>query len=67
MKEITVRKLNYQIVGYIQVESNGDKTVMDFYRRVLGHYDSASDTVRDFQGRIVARGDAAAILLKDQF
>ena len=67
MKEITVRKLNFQIVGYIQVESNGDKTVMDFYRRILGRYDSASDTVRDFQGRIVARGDAAAILLKDQF
>lgn len=67
MKEIIVKKVNFQIAGYIQVESNGDKTVLDFYRRILGHYDASSDTVRDIQGRIIARGDAAAILLKDQF
>ncbi|MBQ7699627.1 MAG: hypothetical protein IJT49_04710 [Clostridia bacterium] len=67
MKEIVIRKTNFQIVGYVQVESNGDKTVTDYYRRVLGSYDAASDTVRDFQGRVIARGDAAVILLKDQF
>ena len=67
MKEIIIRKVNFQIAGYIQVDGSGNKTVMDFYRRILGRYDASSDTVRDFQGRIVARGDAAAILLKDEF
>ena len=67
MKEIIVRKTNYQIVGYITVENNGDKTVMDFYKRILGRYDAATDTVRDIQGRTIARGDACAILLKDMF
>ena len=67
MEEIIVRKTNFQTVGYILVDGNGDKTVMNFYKRILGRYDASSDTVRDFYGNIVARGDAAAILLKDEF
>lgn len=67
MKEIVVRKVNFQIAGYIQVDGSGNKTVMDFYKRILGRYDAGSDIVCDRQGRIVARGDAAAILLKDEF
>ncbi len=67
MKEIVVRKVNYQIIGYIQVDGSGNKTVTDFYRRVLGRYDAGSDAVYDFNGRMVARGDAAAILLKNEF
>ena len=67
MDEIIIRNSSLQIVGYILVDGDGNKTVMDFYRRKLGRYDAGSDTVRDFQGRIVARGDAAAILLKDEF
>lgn len=65
MKEIVIKKANFQIVGYIKAESNGDKTVTDFYRRILGRYDASTDTVRDFSGHIIARGDAAALLLKD--
>ena len=67
MKETTVKTPDFRIVGYIRYESNGDKTVTDFYRRILGRYDAGSDTVRDFSGKIIARGDAAAILLKDLF
>ena len=67
MKEITVKTFGFRVVGYIIEKDNGDKTVMDFYRHILGHYDAASDSVRDFHGRVIAYGDAAAILLKDEF
>ena len=66
MDEIVVKNAASQIIGYIRVESNGNKTVMDFYKRILGRYDAGTDIVRDFNGRIVARGDAAALLLKDE-
>ena len=67
MNEIVVKDANFRIVGYIRVDSNGNKTVLDFYKHVLGSYDASSDTVRNFYGKVIARGDAAAILLKDEF
>ena len=65
MDEIVVKNSASQIIGYIMVDGDGNKTVMDFYKRILGRYDAGSDIVRDVHGRIVARGDAAALLLKD--
>ena len=67
MNEITVKTADFRIVGYIKEDANGNKTVTDFYRRLLGSYDADSDTVRDFYGKVIARGDVAAILLKDEF
>ena len=65
MEEITIKDYRGKIIGYIKTNPNGDKVVMDFYRKILGRYDSATDTTRDFYGRIVARGDASAMLIKD--
>ena len=67
MKEITIKTKGFRVVGYILVDEKGNKTVMDFYRRILGYYDAGSDSVRDFHGRVIAYGDAAAILLKNEF
>ena len=62
-KEITIRNSKLQIIGYIETDENGNKTVRDFYRRVLGYYDASTDTTRDFYRRVIARGDAAAMLI----
>lgn len=61
--ESVIRGFDQKIIGYIETLPNGDQIVRDFYRKVLGRYDAASDTTRDFYGKIVARGNAAAILL----
>ena len=64
MKE-TIRNFGGSIIGYIETKSNGDKTVTDFYGRILGRYDAATETTRDFYNRIIARGDICGIFFKD--
>ena len=64
--EITIKNNKFQIIGYIETDEKGNKTVLDFYRRVLGYYDASTDTTRDFYRRVIARGDAAAMLLNQQ-
>ena len=64
MQEEIIREFSGKIIGYIQTDNKGNKVVRDFYRRILGKYDKASNTTRDFYGRIVARGDQSSMLLK---
>lgn len=64
MQEEIIREFSGKIIGYIQIDNKGNKVVRDFYRRILGKYDKASNTTRDFYGRIVARGDQSSMLLK---
>lgn len=64
MQEEIIREFSGKIIGYIQIDNKGNKVVRDFYRRILGKYDKASNTTRDFYGRIIARGDQSSMLLK---
>ncbi|MBO4501152.1 MAG: hypothetical protein J5760_02825 [Clostridia bacterium] len=64
--EKTIRNRNRQIIAYVITESNGNKKILDFYRRILGTYDAGTDTTRDFYGRIVAYGDACAAFVGDK-
>lgn len=63
MQEETIRDFYGKVIGYIQIDSNGNKIVRDFYRKILGRYDKAANVTRDFYGRIIARGDQASSLL----
>lgn len=58
----TIRDFNGRIIGFIEVDSLGNKTVKDFYKRILGRYHKATNTTRDFYGRIIARGDQSSML-----
>ena len=55
-----------QCIGTIETASNGDKTVKDFYGRILGHYEKSSNVTKDFYGRILYHGDMSAALLITQ-
>ena len=61
--ESVIRDFSGRIIGYIQEHDNGDKTVRDFYRKILGRYNKATDTIRVFYNRIIARGDQSSMLL----
>lgn len=63
-KEEVIRDFYGKIIGYVETLPNGDKIVKNFYRKVLGRYDKASNTTRDFYGKIVARGDSTGILFR---
>lgn len=45
----------------IETDAIGNKTVRDFYGRLVGRYDKRNDVTRDFYGRIVARGDSCGM------
>ena len=43
-----------------------DKTVKDFYGRILGKYNKKLNVTKDFYGRLVAKGDQTGLLFKDK-
>lgn len=61
--EDVIKDYTGKIIGYIRTDNLGNKTVYNFYRKILGKYHKASNTTRDFYGRIVAYGDQSAMLL----
>lgn len=61
--EEKIRDFNGRIIGRIETDDRGNKTVRDFYGKILGKYDEASNTTRDFYGAIVSRGDASTMLI----
>ena len=63
----TIRKWGGTIIGYIDVESNGDKTVRDFSGCILGYYRKSRNQTTDFSGRILYEGDMASALLVVRF
>lgn len=64
MQEIPVKDFHNRIIGWIRVDSNGNKTAYDFYRRIKGKYDARRDITTDFYGRIISRGDMTASLIQ---
>lgn len=52
-----------KIIGTIETDTvTGDKTVKDFYGRILGKYVKKQNVTKDFYGRLVAKGDQSAML-----
>ena len=66
MERMTIKQFGGLVVGYIDIESNGDKTVKDFNLRILGYYDRSRDVTTDFYKRIIAYGDVTGIFFKDK-
>lgn len=61
--EIPIKDFYQRILGWVSEDSSGNKTVRDFYRRIVARYDKRSNTTRDEYGRILGQGDFAASLL----
>ena len=64
MQEEKIKDFYGRIIGYIQTYPNGDKKLLNFYRKILGTYVKSSNITKDFYGRIVGRGDFLTSLLK---
>lgn len=60
-----VRDWTGKIIGFINTDTvTGNKTVTDFYGRIVGRYVKRLNTTQDFYGRKVAIGDHCALLLQ---
>lgn len=64
MEKETIRDFSGKIIGFIETDSRGNKTVRDFYMRVLGYYDKSQNVTTDFYRRVIARGDCCGMLFK---
>ena len=47
----------------IYVDAQGNKTVKNFYGKILGYYHADRDVTTDYAGKIIAWGDATSALL----
>lgn len=52
-----------KIIGKVDVDAEGNKTLKDFYGRILGRYNKRLDITQDFYGRQVCKGDNLLILM----
>ena len=66
MQEKTIKKFGGKIIGYISTDAEGNKTVMDYNRRILGYYDARRDETTDFYRRVIAYGDISGVLFKNE-
>lgn len=62
-QKIAIRDFGGKILGWIEIDERGDKTVRDFPGKILGYYRKDRDVTTDFTGRIIARGDMATSLI----
>lgn len=62
MKE-PIKDFYNRIIGYQEVDSQGNKKVYDFYNRLLGHYEKSTNLTKDFYRRIVGKGDLTSALI----
>lgn len=64
MERITLKDAQFRIIGYVDIESNGNKTLRDAQFRILGYYKANQNVTQDFSFRIVGRGDILTSLLR---
>lgn len=66
MERMEIKIFNGPIVGFIDIDPNGNKTVKDYGGRILGYYNSQRNETTDFYRRVIAYGDITGIFFKDK-
>ena len=64
MERITLKDAQFRIIGYVDINSNGDKTLRNEKFQILGYYKKAQNVTQDNCFRIVGRGDILTSLLR---
>ncbi len=64
MKNEIIRDINFNVIGHVQTDANGNKTVRDPSFTTKGFYSKGSDVTQDSSFKNIAWGDQTRILLK---
>lgn len=59
----TIRNFIGKIVGYIDTDNKGNKTVYDFQGRIKGYYKKDLNVTQNFYGQILTEGDSTGSLI----
>ncbi len=63
MSREAIKDWTGKVVGWIDKDDRGNKTIREYNYKIVGKYDSSTNTTRDFHGRVVAKGDHIGIML----
>ena len=63
MQRITLKDSRFRIIGYVDIASNGDKTLRNDKFQILGYYKKDRDITQDARFMTVGRGDILTSLL----
>ena len=64
MERITLKDASFRIIGYVDVDSKGNKTLRNEKFQILGYYKANQNVTQDSSFRIVGRGDILTSLLR---
>jgi len=64
MERKVLKDNRFRIIGYIDIDSNGDKTLRDSNFMILGYYKKKSDVTKDSHFMTIGKGDILTSLLK---
>ena len=53
-----------KVIGYVDTDARGNKTLFDWTHKKLGTYDKSLDITKDWYGRKVGQGDILLTLLR---
>ena len=65
MKRVQIKKPNGNLVGYYEIEDNGDKTIRDYTEKILGYYSKSFDRTMDYRRSIIAYGDVSGVFFSN--
>lgn len=63
MKVETLRDKTDNVLGYIEIEDNGNQTLKDAEQRFRGVYEAGEDHTRDKHFNIVAKGNTLRAMI----
>ena len=61
-----IRRKDFQIVGYVETDLNGKKTIRDSSYGIVGYYEPQRNVTLDRNFQIIAYGDVSGIFFKDK-
>ena len=65
MQRVEIKKPNGNLVGYYEIEDNGDKTIRDNTGRILGYYSKSFNRTMDHRRTIIALGDVSGVFFSN--
>lgn len=63
MQRIALKDNRFRIIGYVDVDDKGNKTLKDDRFRIKGYYQASGNVTKDERFRIVGYGDILTTLL----
>ncbi len=66
MERAEIKTPNFMLIGYVETDSSGNKTVRDRNMMILGYYEKNRDATMDNYRRIIAYGDVTGVFFSSK-